>query len=199
MQKVLVCVGLAGVFFAAWIIWTPQASRDDWERKAVSEKAEGSDIAGAAEGSDSREPKEANDSGDETPAIDPVDEEALRVDAFDSLSDRWMAPSKDGISFEQVAEFLKAFGSVPEESKTLCLQRALNLIPDENVMLLAGVLFDKTQEKERLELVFNDILNRAEQCKMPIIRRIYKDKSHPCWSDAAWILEAMGEVGLPER
>jgi hypothetical protein len=211
MKKVLVCFGLAGVLFSMWLIWNALEPGDGLAVEVVSEDVMDSDVVRAAADADSRKPvketeaiklgKEnaANDSDDETPAADPADEEALRVEAFDALTDQWMEPSKNGVSFDQVTDFLKTFGSVPEDSKTLCLQRALNLIPDENVTLLAGVLFDKSQEKERMELVFNDILNRVEECKMPIIRQVFKDTNHPCWSNAAWILDAMGQVESQTR
>ena len=32
---------------------------------------------------------------------------------------------------------------------------------------------------------------------MPILKQIFKDKSHPCWADTAWIFDATG--GEPEE
>ena len=43
----------------------------------------------------------------------------------------------------------------------------------------------------------NDILNRDEDVKKPILQEIFKDKSHPCWADTAWILDVTGE--LPKK
>ena len=60
--------------------------------------------------------------------------------------------------------------------------------------LLAGILFDKSQHREILELVYNDILNRDEDVKKPILREVFKDKEHPCWADTAWILDVTGEL-----
>lgn len=120
-------------------------------------------------------------------------DEQARVDAFDSLVDRWMEPSEKGVTMEDVDEFAAAFRAVPEESREDGIRRALNLVPDENALLLAGVLMDKSQPHEFVELVFNDVLNRAEEVKLPILRQILKDRSHPCWADAAWIFDATGE------
>ena len=120
-------------------------------------------------------------------------DEQARVDAFDSLVDRWMEPSEKGVTMEDVDEFAAAFRAVPEESREDGIRRALNLVPDENALLLAGVLMDKSQPREFVELVFNDVLNRAEEVKLPILRQILKDRSHPCWADAAWIFDATGE------
>lgn len=99
---------------------------------------------------------------------------------------------------KDIDEFSAQFRKVPEDQREDCLRRALNLVPDENVMLLAGILMDKSQGKELIELVFNDVLNRDEDVKKPILREIIKDKSHPCWADTAWILDATGESD-PEK
>jgi len=121
-------------------------------------------------------------------------EEQARVDAFDALTDKWMEPAKDGVSMKDVDEFSAQFRNVPKDRKEECLHRALNLVPDENVMLLAGILMDKSQDKELIELVYNDVLNRDEGVKKPILQQIFKDKSHPCWADTAWILDVTGEL-----
>ena len=121
-------------------------------------------------------------------------EETALVDAFDALTDKWMEPAKCGVTMEDVDLFSEQFRKVPKARREECLQRALNLVPDENVMLLAGILMDKSQDKELIELVFNDVLNRDEDVKKPIMQQIFKDKEHPCWVDTAWILDVTGEM-----
>lgn len=120
------------------------------------------------------------------------DGDRREVDAFDALVDGWMEARPAGVSIEDVEGFRKAFARVPDESRDECLHRALNLIPDENALLLAGVLLDKSFGKDVLETVFNDILNRDEQVKLPLLKSIHKDRAHPCWADAAWILDVTG-------
>jgi len=120
-----------------------------------------------------------------------------RVDAFDALTDRWMEPAKAGVTMKDVDGFVAAFRQVPKDRQDECIHRALNLVPDDNVMLLAGVLMDKTMDKQIVEAVFNDVLNRDEDVKKPILQQIFKDKAHPCWADTAWILDVTGE--LPGR
>ena len=90
--------------------------------------------------------------------------------------------------------FAKSFRKIPKERQDECIHRALNLIPDENVMLLAGILMDKTMDREIVETVYNDVLNRDEDVKKPILQQIFKDKTHPCWADTAWILDVTGEL-----
>ena len=116
------------------------------------------------------------------------------VDYFDSLTDKWMDDSKAKVSIKDVEHFVRALKRIAKERQAECVQRALNLIPDENVMLLAGILADKSIDKEIVESVFNDILNRNEDVKKPILEFIFKDKSHPCWADAAWILDVTGQL-----
>lgn len=120
------------------------------------------------------------------------DGDRREVDAFDALVDGWMEARPAGVSIKDVEGFRNAFARVPGESRDECLHRALNLIPDENALLLAGVLLDKSFGKDVLEAVFNDILNRDEQVKLPLLKSIHKDRAHPCWADAAWILDVTG-------
>lgn len=147
-------------------------------------------------GEDSAGKKEA-DAAEEAPQTEEEKREAeaeKKVDAFDNLTDKWMEPSAKGVTMADVDNFAKVFRRVPKDRRDECIHRALNLIPDENVMLLAGVLMDKTMDKEIVETIYNDILNRDEDVKKPILREIFKDKSHPCWADTAWILDVTGEL-----
>ena len=126
-------------------------------------------------------------------------EEAL-VAAFDALTDNWMKPAPDGkgVTMEDVRHFADQFRKLPKNRQDECLHRALNLVPDENVMLLAGILMDKTLDKEILETVYSNVLNRDENVKKPILQQIFKDRKHPCWADTAWILDVTGELPKEE-
>ena len=124
----------------------------------------------------------------------PDDLEEKLVDAFDALTDKWQEPAADKVTMDEVKKFRERLAKVPKSRKEECVQRALNLVPEENVMLLEGILFDKSQDREILELVYNDILNRDEDVKKPILREVFKDREHPCWADTAWILDVTGEL-----
>lgn len=126
-------------------------------------------------------------------------EEDRRVDEFDKAVDKWMEPQGKAVTMEEVDKFRDMFRRVPKARKDECVHRALNLIPDENVMLLAGILFDKEQDKDIIDLVYNDILNRDEDVKKPILKEIFKDKDHPNWADTAWILDVTGELPKAKR
>ncbi|MGN0852723.1 MAG: hypothetical protein ACI4Q3_05030, partial [Kiritimatiellia bacterium] len=122
-------------------------------------------------------------------------EEEKLVAAFDALTDKWMEAA-DGatVTLEDVRVFSARFREVPDSRRDECLHRALNLIPDDHIMLLAGILMDKSYGSDTLELVFNDVLNRDEDVKKPILKEIFKDRTHPCWADTAWILDVTGEL-----
>ena len=171
---------------------TPNAAHPgDKDKVPGSEAAEG--------GEDSTDNKEVAEA-EELPQTEEEKREAeaeKMVDAFDNLTDKWMEPSAKGVTMADVDNFAKVFRQVPKDRQDECIHRALNLIPDENVMLLAGVLMDKTMDKEIVETVYNDILNRDEDVKKPILQEIFKDKSHPCWADTAWILDVTGD--LPKK
>ena len=122
------------------------------------------------------------------------DEAEKLVGAFYDMTDKWLKPSKADVPMEAVEKFREQFNKVPRARKAECLQRALNLLPDANVMLLAGILLDKGQPAEYLELVYNDILNRDESVKKPLLKELFKDREHPCWATTAWILDVTGEI-----
>ena len=121
-----------------------------------------------------------------------VNEEKL-VDDFDAITGKWTDPAPNGVTMADVDGFTKSFRRLPKNRRDECIHRALNLIPDANVMLLAGVLMDKSMDGKIVEAVFHDVLNRDEDVKKPILREIFRDRAHPCWADAAWILDATGE------
>ena len=133
---------------------------------------------------------------EEVPTASEQDEQAAQqaVDAFDSLVDSWQEPNPNGVSLKDAENFRVAFSRLPADQKMDGLHRALNLIPDENALLLASLLLDKTQDREVLDTIFSDVLNREDGVKMTILKSVHKDKAHPCWADTAWILDVTGEV-----
>ena len=155
------------------------------------------DAQSAEEGAGPAEPEEPAEEKSEEELREEADEKL--VDAFDSLTDRWMEKEGGEVTMKDMDDFVAAFKAVPDDRKEECLHRALNLVSDDHVLLLAGILFDKTVDKEHIELVFNDVLNRDEEVKKLILPRIYKDKTHPCWADTAWILDATGETPNKEN
>ena len=208
-KKVLLAAVFALIAFFALFVWRQAplpSSVESAERTAVSKvqaQPEGKrmvsrgDASGDAEGVDDKEDSGEVDEEPQTEEEKREAEEEKKVDAFDDLTDRWMEPSDKGVTMADIDNFAKIFRQVPKDRQDECIHRALNLIPDENVMLLAGILMDKTMDKDVVETVYNDILNRDEDVKKPILQEIFKDKTHSCWADTAWILDVTGE--LPKK
>ena len=156
----------------------------------------GRGIPAASQSEEGESPSDANAEPEE-PQTEEEKLEAEKeklVNDFDDLTDRWTEPSPKGVTMADVDGFAKSFRRLPKERQDECVHRALNLIPDENVMLLAGILMDKSMDKEIVETVYNDVLNRDEDVKKPILQQIFKDKAHPCWADTAWILDVTDEI-----
>ena len=111
--------------------------------------------------------------------------------AFAAETDKWLL--KRPVTADDVRSFSRMLGDVSPAQRKGALRRALNLIPDDNVELLAGVLFDRSQPEEVVREVFHDIINRPDGVKGPILRRVARDKTHPCNGDAVWIFKVTGE------
>lgn len=194
---VLACVAAAVV---ALLVFTRSSSvvpAEERTENAPTTEATAEPDAQSAEESEPAEPEEPAEEKSEEELREEADEKL--VDAFDSLTDRWMEKEGGEVAMKDMDDFVAAFKAVPDDRKEECLHRALNLVSDDHVLLLAGILFDKTVDKEHIELVFNDVLNRDEEVKKLILPRIYKDKTHPCWADTAWILDATGETPNKEN
>ena len=117
------------------------------------------------------------------------DSSVAPVEVFENLIGEWEEPSPHGIGVADASRFHAAFCRIPVALREEEMDWALNLIPDENVMVLASVLLDKSQPVEVLDSIFCDVLNRNEDVKNVLLRKIWEDKSHPCWKDADWVLE----------
>ena len=158
------------------------------------------ETAGEGRDEEGRDPSDAEvedgaAGGESSPGELAAEAEEKLVEEFDGAVDAWVGESaKTPPSMADVDAFVAKFKRVPAKRREECLQRALNLIPDDNVMLLAGVLMDRGIDREYVELVYNDVLNRSEEVKGTILQEIFKDRTHPCWADTAWILDATGAL-----
>ena len=208
---VLAAVAVAVVIVAAFVLKSGEAVSRPLEQEETSTSriaevvpSKGPADLSARSGQETASPlsgEDAEDEDDSESNEEPQTEEEKReaeeekiVNDFDDLTDKWQEPSAKGVTMADTDNFAQSFRKIPKARQDECIHRALNLIPDENVMLLAGVLMDKSMDKEIVETVFNDVLNRDEDVKKPILQEIFKDKSHPCWADTAWILDVTGEL-----
>lgn len=192
-------IALAGLALAAFVVYVACRIQTVRTGSSAGDGDAAPELRAERDGT-GRRPQDAPEPGpaDAAPPSQEADDSSesdgdrREVDAFDALVDGWMEARPAGVSIKDAEDFRKAFARVPDESREECLHRALNLIPDENALLLAGVLLDKSFGKDVLEVVFNDILNRDDSAKLPILKNLYRDRTHPCWADAAWILDVTG-------
>ena len=207
----LAAVAIAAIVVVALVFKNGEAVSRPLEQEETSTSriaeavpSKGSSVQSKRSGQETASPlsgKDAEDEDDSQSNDEPLTEEEKReaeeeklVEAFDDLTDKWQEPSAKGVTMADIDNFAASFRKIPKARQDECIHRALNLIPDENVMLLAGVLMDKSMDKEIVETVYNDVLNRDEDVKKPILQQIFKDKTHPCWADTAWILDVTGEL-----
>ena len=200
LKRMYVFLGLLAAVAAVALVLFIKPDRQAADVPATAQTAN-SDASGQARKRSRSASAKSGKMAEETPAVtetaetaDVADADEQLVNTFDDLTDLWMdTEKKNSPKISDINDFTARFKKLPEDRKTECLQRALNLIPDENIMLLVGILMDKTEKKEFIELVYNDVLNRGEDVKKTILKQIYKDKTHPCWADTAWIFDVTGE------
>ena len=200
-KSVLIAAAVLILGAGVAILLGPQERTGDGEgetrvSRTINDAATGDVAAGdIAENGEASVDGDSSEEADSQEDEEEMSEEEKRVEEFDAETDKWMDSGKtQPPTMKEVDAFRELFRKVPKARQDECIHRALNLIPDENVMLLAGILMDKTQDEEIIQTVFSDILNRDEDVKKPVMKEIFKDKTHPCYADAAWILDVTGEI-----
>ena len=85
---------------------------------------------------------------------------------------------------KQVADFKVAFDKLSDETKVENIPHAQNLFTDDSIEYLTVILFDTKEPTDVLSSIYHDLLNRPEELKMPIIRKLAADKNHPLSEEA---------------
>ena len=121
-------------------------------------------------------------------------EETEEDDADETDEDSKPKPDKPPrVTLDDQLRVRDAFRGMDEENRTEEVHHAMNLLPDESVSVMYGVLFDKTQPEEIMDVIFSDILNRDEDIKNPMMREIVKDETHPMYTVSAHILDVIDD------
>ena len=58
------------------------------------------------------------------------------------------------------------------------------------------ILFDTKEPKDVLSSIYYDLLNRPEELKMPIIRKLAADKNHPLSEEALDLLVMVDDPAI---
>jgi hypothetical protein len=130
----------------------------------------------------------------ETPeAAEASDAAALAEDAavaaWDALVENFAATSDRSVTKEDRAKVNEALKRLPRERRRASAQSLLNLVSDGNFGVMRDVLFDPAQPTEVVDAVFNDLLNRPEEVKTPLLKEIAQDAAHANCAEARRILD----------
>jgi hypothetical protein len=97
---------------------------------------------------------------------------------------------------KQVSDFKAAFDKLSDEVKLENIPHAQNLFTDVSIEYLTVILFDTKEPKDVLSSIYYDLLNRPEEFKMPIIRKLASDKSHPLSEEAFDLLVMIDDPAI---
>jgi len=114
------------------------------------------------------------------------------VESWENLIDK-LSELTDAPTQERMVSVKEAFDTLDKNDQVDAINTALNLLPDEQFTSLYGILLDKTENEEVLDAIFSDALNRPEEIKVPLMKELAKDKTHPMYFESARILDATGE------
>ena len=118
-----------------------------------------------------------------------VSAEDAAVAAWDALVEDFTASSDRVVTKEDRAKVNEALKRLPRERRRESAQSLLNLVSDGNFGVMRDVLFDPAQPTEVVDAVFNDLLNRPEEVKTPLLKEISQDSSHANCAEARRILD----------
>ena len=121
---------------------------------------------------------------------EPKSEPEINYEAWSKLFDGLVKLQNEGNkpTIKQVADFKAAFDKLSDEVKLENIPHAQNLFTDASIEYLTVILFDTKELKDVLSSIYYDLLNRPEELKMPIIRKLASDKSHPLSEEALDLL-----------
>ena len=181
---------------------TAQQSEEKQSKKHVKEQAlESQSKAKKKNHQDSRsQKKEATVPSAVSVDAKAVKEEEAKKSAVEKAVNAWekmiddMAASTTAPVSGQADRVKEAFDQLDPADQLDAVHRAVNLLPDSQFSSLLGILYDKKENSEVLDIIFSDALNRSEDIKLPMMKELIKDNQHPMYFESARILDATGEL-----
>ena len=202
-NRILIIVGLVvAVLLGAGIWWCRARSSElgadeiaDVTIVEESETEEGEGEEATDEDEESAEDEEpAEDEEEEEEPLTP-EEQALAnwEKAFDAFVERqddetWQPTQAD------IAKFKSLFDQLDAEQQLEQIPHAQNLFSDSSFGFLKAILLDPAESQEVLESIYNDLLNRPEELKYPVLREVYQVKQHPLRGEIEELDEMMGNL-----
>lgn len=97
--------------------------------------------------------------------------------------------TKDAESDEVVRDLVSAMPKLPPEGREEFISHAVNLCEDEQFSVIGKVYLDPSTSKEVADIIFNDLLNRPDEIKLPLLAKSVQNAGHPMNSESKEILE----------
>ena len=97
--------------------------------------------------------------------------------------------TSEGDDSNKVQQLLAMFPHLPEDGQAEVAEPLSNLVPDDNYAPLGQYLTDTNLSPDVLEVLFDDLLNRPNSEKLPLLLQIAQSPTHPDASDAKDLLE----------
>ena len=129
---------------------------------------------------------------------EPKSEAEINYEAWEKIFDELVKFQNEGNrpTAKHVADFKAAFDKLSDEVKLENIPHAQNLFTDASIDYLTVILFDTKEPKDVLSSIYYDLLNRPEELKMPIIRKLAADKNHPLSEEALDLLVMVDDPAI---
>ena len=88
-----------------------------------------------------------------------------------------------------VRGLVSSMRNVPPEAQEEFIAHAVNLCEDEQYEMLARIYLDPKTPKPVSETIFNDVLSRPDEIKLPLLAQTLRTAAHPMTAEAREILE----------
>lgn len=89
----------------------------------------------------------------------------------------------------KAAQILALMPTATEEGKVELAQHLVNLVQDENYTSVGDLLSNPTTPKDVSNVLMNDLLNRNNNLKLPLLLAVARNDDHPLKSEAKDLLE----------
>lgn len=116
-----------------------------------------------------------------------------KLQEWDNLVDN-LAAATEVPTAKTLNDVKETFDKLSQKDQVDAIHQAVNLLPDGQFSSLYGILFDKKENSEVLDVIFSDALNRSDDIKIPLMKQLIVDKTHPMFFESARILDATGEL-----
>jgi len=97
--------------------------------------------------------------------------------------------TNDADNTTTVRGLVSSMRGLPPEAQEEFVAHAVNLCEDEQFDLLANIYFETATPSEVKETIFNDVLNRPDEIKLPLLAKTLRNPTHPMAGESKEILE----------